>query len=124
MLRMVRGKLPGLRKIQADVFRQKAITFLENMFLRLVDDIVRSAKIKNEREMSGGSTKRKGNGNGVGRGKRKLEGDDDDDDDEDEGEGDDGDPERDTRKGGGGTRKNEAGIELRLKNRTTGYVCS
>jgi hypothetical protein len=97
--------------------------------LKLLGDIVRSTKILNERELGGGgigASKKMG----LKRGKRKLgvEGEVEDDGvverDEGEEEGDEGEEVaslvNDQRGGNVNDEKNEVGIKMRLRNRTTG----
>lgn len=90
------------------------------MFLQLLEDIVRSTKILNEREISG-SKARKKDTRRPERGKRKLEGEEEDQDmEEEEGESE---PRVSSGLDGGmSCKKVDVGIELRLKNRTTGSV--
>lgn len=75
--------------------RQKAITYLESMFLGFLDDLVESTATLNERQMLG---RKKGR-----RSKRKLD---------DEGSG--------SQDPSSQESERKVGVEMRLKNRSTG----
>jgi hypothetical protein len=88
--------------------RQRAISYLEGLFLGLLRDMERSTRILNDREIEGKHKSRIQKGTGR---KRSLDDGEDGSDDE---------PGED----GGGTRRviggEQVGITLRLKSRTTG----
>jgi hypothetical protein len=109
-------------ELRADMDRQKAIKYLEGLFLGLLEDLERSSRILNDREIE------KGSGSGKGKGgktvlverKRKL-----DDEDGNTSTDDDGDRNEDgsTDEQISRAKIGQVGIELRLKNRTTGSAC-
>jgi len=101
---------------ETNTFRQKAIVYLESLFLGLLDDLERSTRILNDREIEKGSNKSKGGKPVLVERKRKLDDDDGSADVEDEdGNNTGSDDEQSTRMKAG-----YVGIEMRLKNRTTG----
>ena len=87
--------------------RQRAISYLEGLFLKLLKDMARSNKILNDREIEG---KHKSRQKGTGR-KRRL--------DDEEGSDDD-DVEEHTEGNKRVIGAEQVGITLRLKSRTTG----
>ena len=97
----------------ADSNRQKATKYLEGLFLGLLDDLERSTRILNDREIEKGSNKSKGGKPLLVERKRKL---DDADGSADEDEGD----EESVDEYPSRMKSSQVGIELRLKNRTTG----
>ena len=102
---------------KADSDREKATRYLEGLFLGLLDDLERSTRILNDREIEKGSHKSKGGKTIVIERKRKS----DDDDgtgsgDEDEGDEESVDEHPSRMKAG------QVDIELRSTNRTTGSV--
>jgi len=97
--------------------RQRAIVYLENLFLGLLKDMERSTRILNDREIERGIGNRKmKTTKSIPRGrKRRLN----DTDDEGDGSPDEGDDEK--QKCGERAMNNErVGMTLRLKSRTTG----
>jgi hypothetical protein len=93
---------------KADEHRQKAIRFLEGLFLGLVKDIERSTKLMNDLEIEGRSKgKRNGSGRGAKGKKRKAESDY-------SGEDEDVEEVSERREHG------KIGMEIRLKNRING----
>lgn len=100
---------------KADLYRQKATKYLEGLFLGLLDDLERPTRILNDREIEKGSNKNKGGKPLLMEKKRKLDNNDENGSgDEDEGDEESVDeyPSR--------MKSSQVGIELRLKNRTTG----
>jgi len=87
--------------------RQRAITYLEGLFLNLLKDMERSNKILNDREIEG---KHKSRQKGTGKKRRLDDGEEGSDDDVEEH------TEGSKRVIGG----EQVGISLRLKSRTTG----
>ena len=85
------------------------------MFLGLLDDLERSTRILNDREIEKGSNKSKGVKTVLVERKRKLD-DNDENGSEDEDEGDEESVDEHPSK----MKAGQVGIELRLKNRTTG----
>ena len=100
---------------ETNTFRQKAIVYLESLFLGLLDDLERSTRILNDREIEKGSNKSKGGKPVLVERKRKLD-DNDENGSEDEDEGD----EESVDEHPSRMKSSQVGIELRLKNRTTG----
>lgn len=88
--------------------RQRAISYLEGLFLNLLKDMERSARILNDREIEGKHKSRIQKGTGR---KRRL------DDGE---EGSDEEAEENTEGTNRVNGKGQVGITLRLKSRTTG----
>lgn len=100
---------------KADSNRQKATKYLEGLFLGLLDDLERSTRILNDREIEKGSNKNKGGKPLLMEKKRKLDNNDEngsEDEDEKDEKSVDEHPSR--------VEAGQVGIELRLKNRTTG----
>jgi hypothetical protein len=100
--------------------RKQAIEYLEGLFLGLLDDLERSSRILNDREIekSSGSGKNKSQRTAVVERKRKLdEGDRNGDGSADE-DGDSGNEIGDEQVSR--AKIGQVGIKLRLKNRTTG----
>lgn len=100
---------------RADSNRQKATKFLEGLFLGLLDDLERSTRILNDREIEKGSNRSKGGKPLLVERKRRL----DDNDENGSGDEDEGDEES-VDEHSSRMKAGQVGIELQLKNRTTG----